>query len=209
MEMLCVCIAALLQLKGYSIFIMQPEDACSPAPPLGSYFFLLATICFLWDLNIYPRRFEHMNKRWKLFVELVACIFLAEIATLIIWCGLERVVCFVTQKLIGYLSQGNCKEPLRYWLLGLATTSVGGSLFCFIMEATQQKFGSTWQQLWYMVSSLWRMNSCDRRRTLKACHMAMFPSRRNCENGEEEDEEEEEDDGDEEEGDSEGNQVSD
>ncbi|XP_023172259.2 uncharacterized protein LOC111600411 [Drosophila hydei] len=184
METLSVSIVGLLQLLGYSYFMTQPEDQCSPAPSMGSWLFLVATLCFLWDMGIYPRRFMHMAWHWQLFIEIVAGLFLAEIAMLLIWCGLERVIYSLTQKFIHALHLDDCLHSLHeYCLHGLTTVAVSGALVWFIMRATDipyyldcsmGKLKRKGHHVMRILGCIGRMNSCDRQRTLRACRQAMF-----------------------------------
>ncbi|XP_030561254.1 uncharacterized protein LOC115763004 [Drosophila novamexicana] len=203
METLSISIVAFLQLLGYSYFIKQPEDQCSPSPPFGSWVFLLATLCFLWDLKIYPCRFMHMARHWQLLVEIVGGLFLTEIATLIVWCGVERVIFWLTQELIHLLELDDCLHGLHeYSLHGLTPVAVSGALLWFIIEATDTKYclvnsvrkmKRNWQQMLRMLRIVCRMNNTDRRRTLRACKLAMFPPRRGrCKQEEEDDGEDQE-----------------
>ncbi|KAM8714743.1 hypothetical protein ACLKA7_001150 [Drosophila subpalustris] len=125
----CACESKLtkfrIQLLGISFFFKQPEDQCSPAPTIGSWLFLLATLCFLWDLNIYPVRYMHMAKCWQLMFEIIAGVFLVEMSTLVIWCTVELVVFVTTRKLILAVANTDCIPwGIEYWLQGLATTVV-------------------------------------------------------------------------------------
>ncbi|XP_017857123.1 PREDICTED: uncharacterized protein LOC108609861 [Drosophila arizonae] len=184
MEALSVSIVGLLQLLGYSYFMTQPEDQCSPAPCLGSWLFLLATLCFLWDLSIYPRRFMHMAWQCQLIVEIVAGLFLAEIAMLRIWCGLERIIYWLTEQLIHELRMDDCRHELhQYCLHGLTTVAVSGAIVWFVIRATDvpyyldcsmRKIKRNGQHMIRILGCIGRMNSCERRRTLRACRRAIF-----------------------------------
>ncbi|KAH8273968.1 hypothetical protein KR044_006342, partial [Drosophila immigrans] len=137
MEALPICIAALLQLLGISFFFAQPEDQCSPSPTAGSWIFLFATLCFLWDSNIYPTRYLHMARRWQLIFEVLAGVFLTEMSTLVIWCSVEFVLFITTRKLLFALARTDCVPwNLEYWFHGLTTTIVSGSILWFILQAT-------------------------------------------------------------------------
>lgn len=184
MEALSVSIVGLLQLLGYSYFITQPEDQCSPAPCLGSWLFLLATLCFLWDLRVYPRRFMHMAWQCQLIVEIVAGLFLAEIAMLRIWCGLEQIIYWLTEQLIHALRMDDCRYILfHYSLHGLTNVAVSGAIVWFVIRATDvpyhlncsvNKIKRNGQHMIRILGCIGRMNSCERRRTLRACRRAIF-----------------------------------
>lgn len=204
MDTLSVCIAALFQVIGVSFFIKQPKGQCSPSPTMGSWLFLLATICFLKDINIYPRRYMHMGKLCQIIFELIAGILLLEISTLFIWCNLELLVFKLTRKLFCALTNNKwlpCK--LEYWLQGFSTSVVGGAVLWFILLATNTlynfwcKLKRNWRDFWSTLNDIYRMNSCERRQALRACKMATYPRRnRRCRqpfegDGEEEVEEDE------------------
>ncbi|KAH8377754.1 hypothetical protein KR093_006996, partial [Drosophila rubida] len=137
MEPLSIFIAALLQLIGVSLFFAQPPDQCSPSPTLGSWIFLLATLCFLWDCDIFPLRYMHMARSWQMIFDIVGAIFLVELSTLVIWCGLEFMLFIVTRKLVFALARTECVPwTLEYWFHGLATVFVSGATLWFILTAT-------------------------------------------------------------------------
>ncbi|KAH8418851.1 hypothetical protein KR222_004580 [Zaprionus bogoriensis] len=177
MQMIAVATAAFFQLNGISFFICQPEDQCSPAPVLASWLFLLASLCFLSDIEVFPRRFAHMGKYWQLAVEIFACVLLAEICTLIIWCSFERIVFILTRELIFALGLGNCCNwCIEYWLQGVTTTAVSFALLQFTMNATDtiylirhytRKTSTNLWQLWSAVNAVSGMNKAEIRRTLK------------------------------------------
>ncbi|XP_017055839.1 uncharacterized protein LOC108097827 isoform X2 [Drosophila ficusphila] len=130
MEVLAVGVAAFFQLMGCYFFFAQPKDRCSSAPDLASWLFLGATLCYLWDANIYPRRFMHMPRYWKLIIEIVAAIFLTELGTIIIWCGLERFLFGLTNDLLnlGYTECNPSPYAYGYWLSGVVTSLVSGAV---------------------------------------------------------------------------------
>ncbi|KAL7740490.1 hypothetical protein ACLKA6_007020 [Drosophila palustris] len=187
METLSVCIAGVFQLLGISFFFKQPEDQCSPAPTIGSWLFLLATLCFLWDLNIYPVRYMHMAKCWQLMFEIIAGVFLVEMSTLVIWCTVELVVFVTTRKLILAVANTDCIPwGIEYWLQGLATTVVSGALLWFILQATDTiycgnyflgRWKRNWNDFWRILNGVYCMNGTERRRALRACRMATCPRR--------------------------------
>ncbi|XP_070850520.1 uncharacterized protein [Drosophila suzukii] len=171
MENLAVCLAAFFQLMGCYFFFAQPEDRCSQAPDLASWIFLVATMCFLWDTSIYPRRFMHMARFWRILIEIVAGIFLAEVGTIIIWCGLERFLYSLTDLLLNLTHNGCQSSPYGYWLSGLITSLVA--------LAVLWELGTTTMDTWGMLSCYINMNNRDRRRALKVCQLARkTPNRR-------------------------------
>ncbi|XP_017095456.1 uncharacterized protein [Drosophila bipectinata] len=101
MDIIAVTIAAFFQFLGFAFFFVQPKDCCSPSPILGSWLFLLATLRFLWDVSIISRRFIPCNRIWQLVVETISTIFVAEIATIIIWCGIERFLYGLIEDFLG------------------------------------------------------------------------------------------------------------
>ncbi|XP_039493441.1 uncharacterized protein LOC120453000 [Drosophila santomea] len=181
MEILAVGLAALCQLMGCYFFFAQPQDRCSPAPDLASYLFLGATLCFLWDTNIYPRRFMHMTRFWRILIEIVACILMAEVGTIIIWCGLERFLFSLTKEMLS-LMQCSCRpSPFVYWLSGLITSLVSGAMLWYVLKATDgmyyiRKFSrnlrATMGVSWRMFRCYMDMNTKGKRRALKICQLA-------------------------------------
>ncbi|XP_016932928.3 uncharacterized protein [Drosophila suzukii] len=188
MENLAVCLAAFFQLMGCYFFFAQPEDRCSQAPDLASWIFLVATMCFLWDTSIYPRRFMHMARFWRILIEIVAGIFLAEVGTIIIWCGLERFLYSLTDLLLNLTHNGCQSSPYGYWLSGLITSLVALAVLWYVLEATDgmyylmkfaRELGTTTMDTWGMLSCYINMNNRDRRRALKVCQLARkTPNRR-------------------------------
>ncbi|ALC44462.1 CG34181 [Drosophila busckii] len=183
METWSVLAAAICQILGYSIFIEQPDDCCSPAPTLASWLFLFSILCFLWDTCVYPARFIHMSLHWQLIIEVVACIFLTEFGLLIVWCRLERLLYGLTHNLLYALSLANC-EPwsFEYCVQGLSTTSVSGALFWFVLEATDLNYKAkiltcrlkeSWQPVWNLLICFFRLDSRDRRRALRTCNLSL------------------------------------
>ncbi|KAH8352535.1 hypothetical protein KR084_004804 [Drosophila pseudotakahashii] len=189
MENLAVGLAAFFQLMGCYFFFAQPADCCSPSPDLASWIFLAATLFFLWDTSIYPRRFMHMARFWRLIVEIVAAIFLTEVGTIIIWCGLERFLFSLADELLMWLHKGCKTSPYVYWLSGLITSLVSGAVLWYVLEATDgmyylMKFArelkTTMRVSWRMLRCYINMNMRDRRRALKVCQMARKTPRRKC-----------------------------
>ncbi|XP_017120728.1 uncharacterized protein LOC108141745 [Drosophila elegans] len=181
MEKLAVGLAGFLQLMGCFLFLAQPEDRCSPAPDLASYLFLGATLCFLWDVSIYPLRFTHMAHFWQLLVESVAAIFLAEVGTVIIWCSLERLLFNLTDLLLTSIYASCGPSPHQYWLSGLITSLASGSVLWYVLEATDGRYylktsirnlSKSIRGCWRMLRCYFSMNLRDQRRALKVCQLA-------------------------------------
>ncbi|KAH8329555.1 hypothetical protein KR074_012648, partial [Drosophila pseudoananassae] len=136
MDIIAVTIAAFFQIMGYAFFLVQPRDCCSPAPILGSWLFLLATLRFLWDVSIIPTRFIHCNRVWQVVVETVGTIFVTEVATIVIWCGIERFLYGLAEDFLGKSCSGCDPSPHVYWVSGLVTSLAGGSFLWYILEVT-------------------------------------------------------------------------
>ncbi|XP_016979536.1 uncharacterized protein LOC108044886 [Drosophila rhopaloa] len=204
MEKLAVGLAAFFQLMGCFFFFAQPKDRCSPSPDLASWLFLGATMCFLWDVSIYPRRFMHMPHFWQLLVEIVAAVFLAEVGTIIIWCALERFLFYLTDVLLNAIDPSCDSSPYEYWLSGIVTSLVSGAVLWYVLEATDaiyyfkmfvQNLRRTMRVSWRMLGCYINMNLRDRQRALKVCQLARKPptrkrTARRCCPAEGEDEEE-------------------
>ncbi|XP_043662576.1 uncharacterized protein LOC122626395 [Drosophila teissieri] len=180
MEILAVGLAAFFQLMGCYFFFAQPQDRCSAAPDLASWLFLAATLCFLWDTSIYPRRFMHMTRFWRILVEIVACILLAEVGTIIIWCGLERFLFSLTKEILNLMHCSCRPSPYVYWLSGLITSLVSGAVLWYVLEATDgmyyiRKFSrnlrTTMGVSWRMFRCYMQMNTKGKRRALKICQL--------------------------------------
>lgn len=140
MDGLAVMVAAFFQLLGGAFFFAQTTDRCSPAPTLGSWLFLLATLRYLWDVSIYPQRFNHMGRGWQLMIEIVAAIFLVELATMFIWCGIERFLFGLTNELLGESHCGCERSPYLYWISGLITFSAGAAVLWYVLKATDSTY---------------------------------------------------------------------
>ncbi|XP_068140968.1 uncharacterized protein [Drosophila tropicalis] len=152
-------VAFLCQLLGFTFFLSQPEDKCSPAPSLASWLFLLSTICYLSDLDLYPERFMHMANFWRVIIEIVASIFLAEIGTVIIWCGLERVIYALTVEILWLVGIGDCLRWIfEYWLLGVVTTALSVAIFWYIIRATDNIYylKKYWNKM------IWNLYHCSK-----------------------------------------------
>ncbi|EDW78080.1 uncharacterized protein Dwil_GK24200 [Drosophila willistoni] len=185
---IAVCVAFLCQLLGYSLFLSQPEDKCSPAPSLASWIFLLSTICFLSDFDLYPERFMHMANFWQVIIEIVASIFLAEIGTVIIWCGLERLIYALVVELLWLVGIGDCLRWLfEYSILGVVTTALSVAIFWYIIRATDNIYymKKYWNKIiWscYHFANLlrcyWRIGTKARARALRAYKIASKRRRR-------------------------------
>lgn len=181
MEIVAVGLAAFFQLMGCYFFFAQPQDRCSPAPNLASWLFLGATLCFLWDIKIYPRRFMHMSRFWRILIEIVASIFLAEVGTVIIWCALEKFLFSLTNELVN-LTQCSCRPShFVYWLSGLITSLISGAMVWYVLEATDgvyyiKKFScnlrTTMGVTWRMFRCYIQMNMAAKRRALTICQLA-------------------------------------
>ncbi|KAH8281358.1 hypothetical protein KR054_000067 [Drosophila jambulina] len=201
MEPLAVALAGLFQFLGLAVFFDQPQDHCSPAPSLASWIFLVATLCFLWDTNIYPCRFSHMSYGWQILVEMVAAVFLVELSAIVVWCGLERFLYSLLEEifnvtdaqrcvpfaLISWLRRlvsGSpyCKPSWKfYWLSGLITSSVSLAALWYVLQATdficyvKRMFWTVHWNVritWRMLRCYFAMNMAGRRRTLQVCQMA-------------------------------------
>lgn len=201
MNRIAVSLAALLQLLGSTVFFSQPEDQCSPAPSLASWLFLVATLCFLWDANVYPYRFRHMARGWQFLIEIVAAIFLVEMGSIIVWCSLERCLFFLMELFLTAVGSQSCKySPLVHWLLGwvtgshchktswlvyllsgLVTSSASCSVLWYILQATDGMYYVA-KVLWNVSRNIrlaWRlmrcylaMNMAGRLRTVQVCQLA-------------------------------------
>lgn len=175
--MIPVCIAALCQLSGISFFICQPEDQCSSAPCLASWLALLAILCLLTDIELYPCRYTTVSKHWQVLVEILASIFLVEIFTMFIWCSIERLIFLLTNQLINALGLYNCcYSCIEYGLQGLTTGAAGFALLRFAMQATDtiyrikrymKKMRCNSLKFWRTARAVYCMNKRERQRTLK------------------------------------------
>ncbi|KAH8333967.1 hypothetical protein KR059_004972 [Drosophila kikkawai] len=201
MEPLAVGLAALFQLLGLAVFFDQPQDYCSPAPTLASWIFLVATLCFLWDTDIYPCRFRHMSHGWQILIEIVAAVFLVELSSIIVWCGLERCLYSLLEELFNVTGSERCvpfalaswlkrlvvgsscckRAWLFYWLSGLITSSASLAALWYVLQATEGMYflKRMLRNLYQNVRLTWRMMRCyfamsmtGRRRTLQVCQLA-------------------------------------
>ncbi|XP_017071467.2 uncharacterized protein LOC108108087 [Drosophila eugracilis] len=180
MESIAVGLAAFFELMGCQFFLPQPKDRCSPAPDLASWIFLAATVCLLWDISIYPRRFMHMGRAWRVLVETMAAIFIAELGTIVIWCGIERFLYGVTDEIL-HLIRNSCRpSPYLYWISGLITTFVSGAFLYFVLRATDSIYyiNKFVLELWTTIKLSLRMLRCymtmntrGRRQALKVCQL--------------------------------------
>ncbi|XP_034666753.1 uncharacterized protein LOC117900478 [Drosophila subobscura] len=84
--------AGVLHLIGASFFVPQPQDQCSAAPKLGSFMFLLATLLFLGNSQVIPRRYMQMAPGIISFVELLLTVFVQEWLMHVLWCSMERFI---------------------------------------------------------------------------------------------------------------------
>ncbi|KAH8249450.1 hypothetical protein KR032_009722 [Drosophila birchii] len=209
MEPLAVAVAALFQILGVAIFFSQPADNCSPAPSLASWTFLVATLFFLWDIDIFPCHFSHMSRGWNILVEIVASIFLVELFSIIIWCGIERFLYSLLEELfnvtdsqrcvpfalVSWLKRlvsgsGYCKPSWHfYFLSGVITSMASLAALWYVLEATDGMYyvKSMFQNLRFNVRLNWRMLRCylalnmaGKCRTLQVCQMAAKRSSRKC-----------------------------
>ncbi|KAH8250917.1 hypothetical protein KR038_005892 [Drosophila bunnanda] len=201
MEPLAVAVAAIFQFLGFAIFFAQPLDRCSPAPTLASWVFLAATLFFLWDTDVYPCRFSHMARGWQILIEIVAAVFLVELAAIIIWCGLERFLYSLLEEIfnvtdsqrcvpfavVSWLKRlvtgsAYCKPSVHfYWMSGVITSIVSFAALWYVLEATDgmyyvkclvQNFRWNIRLTWRMLRCYLGMNMAGRRRTLQVCQMA-------------------------------------
>ncbi|KAH8409889.1 hypothetical protein KR009_000337 [Drosophila setifemur] len=182
MESLAVSVAAVFQLLGCAFFFSQPKDRCSPAPDLASFLFLGAILCYLRDACFYPRRFNHMARGWVLMVQIVTAIFLTELGTIVIWCGLERFLFGLTDEFLKSLGLLCIEQSiLIYWVSGLVTCTVGGAALWYILEATDgmyqiKKFKCYIRHLkysWRSMKCFLKMSHSDRCRALTAYKIAV------------------------------------
>ncbi|XP_062142788.1 uncharacterized protein LOC133850662 [Drosophila sulfurigaster albostrigata] len=188
MKALSIYFAALLQLLGISLFFAQPEDQCSPSPTLGSWIFLVATLCLLWDSHIYPERYMHVARHWQVIFEVVAGIFLVEMMMLVIWCSIELLLFIIMRKMLFVLAQTDCIPwKLEYWFHALTTTFVSGSFLWFVLQATDtmdyvnyylRKLKRSWNKIQRNLKNIYRMYKCERRRAVNACKMATMRQNR-------------------------------
>lgn len=177
MQMIPVCIAAFFQLLGISFFICQPEDQCSPAPSLASWLALLAILCLLTDIEIYPCRYTQVSKHWQMLVEILASVFLVEIFTLFIWCKIEYLIFMLTRELMYAIGLANCcYSCVEYGLQGLTTGAASFALLRYAMEATDtifrinrylKKTRCNSLRFWRTARAVYCMNKRERQRTLK------------------------------------------
>ncbi|XP_017075213.2 uncharacterized protein LOC108110625 [Drosophila eugracilis] len=94
-----IAVAAVLQLLGISFFVPQPKDQCSPAPAVGSYLFLVATLVLFWDSDMIPKKL-HIYSPWILAGgDLFFTILFTELFVLLGWCGFERIT-YVTVQIV-------------------------------------------------------------------------------------------------------------
>ncbi|KAH8368886.1 hypothetical protein KR200_000103 [Drosophila serrata] len=206
MEPLAVAVAGLFQILGFAIFFAQPLDRCSPAPTFASWVFLAATLLFLWDTDVYPCRFSHMPHGWQVLIEIVAAIFLVELAAIIIWCGLERFLYSLLEEifnvtdsqrcvpfaLISWLKRlvsGSpyCKPSMQFYLLSGVITSIASlAALWYVLAATElmdyvkcffQNIRWNIRLTWRMLRCYMGMNMAGRRRTLQVCQMAANQNR--------------------------------
>ncbi|SPP85849.1 uncharacterized protein LOC117587678 [Drosophila guanche] len=84
--------AGVLHLIGASFFLPQPQNQCSAAPKLGRFLFLLATLLFLGNSKVIPRRYMQMAPGIISFVELLLAVFVQEWLMHVLWCSMERFI---------------------------------------------------------------------------------------------------------------------
>ncbi|KAH8293295.1 hypothetical protein KR018_012346, partial [Drosophila ironensis] len=136
MRTFAVIAAGSAQLLGCALFFSQPMDQCSPAPCLGGYLFLAATLMYLRDSGCWLRYFP-IHPLWLAIIEVLAAVFFAELGTVVIWCNIERFLYDLTYTIFNVIGiQGDNV----YWLSGLMTSLVAGVTLLYFIEDDDQAF---------------------------------------------------------------------
>lgn len=133
-----VGIAAFFQIiLRVSFFIEQRSDACSAAPTLASWIFLIAFLDFLLDLCIYPIRYMHLPYICQIAAETLIAVLLTEFGTLVVWCTIERISCKLCKLVL--LLCGMPPHTYYEWetyILGAVTTFTSLIILVIVGQAT-------------------------------------------------------------------------
>ncbi|XP_002037258.2 uncharacterized protein LOC6612755 [Drosophila sechellia] len=129
-----VSTAALIHLVfRISISPWPPRDICSPAPNVGAWIFTFALLLLATDVKMYPNGYPHLPYIIQFLVETVGSLFIVELSTSVVWCGLESMTHQLTRLLLLFWGMdGDTYQALEYWILLVPTTAVA-SIFLYIM----------------------------------------------------------------------------
>ncbi|EDW88612.1 uncharacterized protein LOC6527827 [Drosophila yakuba] len=146
--------SGVLNILGISFFVAQPKDQCSPAPPVGKYIFLLATLLLFWDSDMIPKKLKPFSPRIFACGDLLLTIFFTELILLMGWCGLERM----TYRTVYFVCRGRpgCNYALMTFCSILAAVA---SLFIVLKVITHRKIkdiaGSVFEYIHVVRTYVW------------------------------------------------------
>lgn len=149
-------------LMRISIFYEQPKNQCSPAPEIGSWFFIVSVFMILLDNDIFPCRYRRVPISCQVLVETVIAIVATEFATLVLWCNLEKAA-FRLSKFISSEGSSNLYHDMGGdFLVGFFITLLGLFVLCNTAIATghyeklQVKYYQGINKFGKMVNEIWR-----------------------------------------------------
>ena len=131
-------ITAFLQIiLRISFFIEQRGDACSAAPTLASWIFLIAFLDILLDLCIYPIRYMHLPYVCQIVAETLITVLLTEFGSLVVWCTIEKITCKLSKSLLLLFGMApNTYYDYETYILGTVTTATSLAILLFVGQAT-------------------------------------------------------------------------
>lgn len=148
-------------LMRISLFYEQPKNQCSPAPEIGSWFFIASVFMVLYDNDIFPFRYRCIPIPCQFLVETLIALVSTEFATLVLWCNMEKAS-FRLMKFILFEGSSNLYYDMGGdFLVGFLITLLALFLLCNTAIATghfgklQSKYyqgireaGKTLTQIW-------------------------------------------------------------
>ena len=123
-------------LMRISVFYEQPKNQCSPAPEMGSWFFVLSVFMILSDNDIYPYRYRCIPVICQNLVETFISIVATEFSTIVLWCNLEKAAFRFTKCILSEGSSNLYNDMGGDMLVGFLLTLLGLFILCNTAIAT-------------------------------------------------------------------------
>ncbi|KAH8285924.1 hypothetical protein KR018_006996, partial [Drosophila ironensis] len=117
---------------GISIFLAPRDGRCSPAPPVVSWIFSVATLLLAKDVTLYPKSYINLPYFFEFAVDTIGSLVMVELAMGVVWCLIELLVHQVLRLILLFLGMREETDLLLEFCLLLPLTTAVAGVFLYI-----------------------------------------------------------------------------